>query len=86
MPGASFVTMAMSGQDQDEDAADERRLVGHDAREHVFPDALVLLLDRLAVQQRGIACSALCCQNGFFAHADHPSSFAPYLIRGSSHA
>ena len=70
------------GQDQDEDAADERRLVGHDAREHVFPDALVLLLDRLAVQQRGIA-GRLRGEQLVLRHADHPSSFAPYLMRGS---
>ena len=72
--------------EQDEDGRHKGRLVRDDAVKHVFPDALALFDRLLGLAVRHFACSALCCQNGFFAHAYHPSSFAPYLIRGSSHA
>ena len=73
-------------ENEDEDGRHERRLVGDDAVDDVLPDALALFNHRRCCGVRIEFAGAFGRENRFLAHLDHPSSFAPYLMRGSSHA
>ena len=73
-------------ENEDENGRHERRLVGDDAVDDVLPDALALFNHRRCCGVRIEFAGAFGRENRFLAHLDHPSSFAPYLMRGSSHA
>ena len=82
MPGASFVTMAMAARIRMKMPLTSDALLDTMPANTSFQMLSCLLLDRLAVQQRGIA-GRLRGEQLVLRHADHPSSFAPYLMRGS---
>ena len=71
-------------EDQDEDAADQRGLVRNDAGDDVAPHAFALLAHGLGRLDGSLDGSGgLGCELVVLAHADHPSSFVPNLMRGS---